>query len=1685
MNLYLSILSIEIIKKFLKKFLKILGIILASILVLVFILILFIRSPWGQGIIVDKAIAYLEDKTGADVGIGRLFITFSGNVSLEEFYLSDVNGDTLVYSQDLEAGLAFVPLIKDGAYHISKFDWEGLKVRVSRPDSTGKFNFDYLLEAFATPTVDSVDTNPPLEESSPLNISLSPISLQNFDILYKDEVMGINASLILGDLELSIPVLDLDNSTFGIKSVEITDTKIAYTQSKPFPVSEETEEETPLPIVHLEELSLKNISLDYDNQVDNQLAKVQIGDLELAIPEIDLPNQKVDITEVTLAESSILFHDFSSPDTLSTDPTIESQSSEFTWPDWDVQLKKLSLSNNQLEYKTKDETIKPGAFNTEVIQLKNLSVLAEDVSLAEETASLNVTKFSFQEGSGFELKDLLLDLKINNKKTEISKFYIATNRSELDSKALLSYQSIQQLIDAPDQTSLSLEIPDFSLDVRDSYFFDPSLSQDSIIQIIAKSPLEGDLNLNGDLSEIDITDLKLSWDNTAFSTKGTVSHFLTMDSLYFDLPQISLKTDKSTLVHFINESDYGVQFPDKINLDASAKGKLDDLMANMDLNTNLGTIQLEANYLNRDQIAFDLDLQLNEIQLGTLLNNPDFKDLTLGLQAHGSGPSLNTLDASIESNFEQLGLYGSDFSGLKLSGEITDGKGGLNMNLNSEYLDFDLTSTIELDSVNSKIGLNLDLEGIDFYELGFASKETRAKLKLEGNFEGNLTDFTASLSLHDGLVLYDENTYPTGNLELHALVGKDTTSVTVDSKIVKGFVQTNTNTNSLIAGLENHLMQYFSNQDTTFAILDSGIVMNMDLSIYDTPIVNDFLFKGLEQLDSARVQLAFYQEFDSLSADISFPYINYSGTEIDSLEIKLLSNLEDMNLDFGFQNLTSGPLIMEKTSLTGELKDSRIFFEFENFADDEQFFHVSSDIGLVGDSVSIHINPEDLILKKSNWNIPETNQVLYTQNNLDFQDFTVSQEGQELSIKKNIEGFTDENLAVIFQNFRLSTITSLLNPEEIIAGGKLDGQLVIENPFGAMGLMGELNIDSLKTIGVPLGNLALKATAKSLGNYILDLQLRDFGIDLDLDGSFIAKETGGEFDIKLDLLKAEMTKIAELSKDQILDASGYLTGTVNANGTTTDPRYEGEFQFHETSFVPAQLSTKYLLSDEDIKADNEGVYFNQFTIRDADNNTFTIDGKVLTPTFTNPEFDLKLTAKNFMVVNSTDEENDLFYGKGTIDADVTINGDLILPVVRAKLNVKSNTDLSLIVPESQLDLVERDGVVLFVNKEDPDDILTSQIEETTTAFSGYDIQAQLTTDPKAKFTVIIDPKTGDNLLVSGTGNLQMDINPNGRMTLTGDYEITDGHYEMSLYNLISKKFIINPGSRIAWNGDPMDAVMEIRAIYEVDASASALMSSQLTGSSQTTQSQYQRRLPFLVYLNVAGELLKPEISFALDMPEDERGAFGGNVYSQVLQLNDQEDELNKQVFSLLVLNRFFPSSGSDGSNGGAEAIARNSASQILSDQMNALSSNLFGADSGFQLGFDVDTYQDYQSGSAQNRTDLNINAQQSLFNDRLIVEVGSQVGLEGNSQSEEQSNSILANVSFEYLLTEDGRWRIRAFRKNQFESIIDGQLVVTGGGLIFNREFNEFSELWKKPVENPDETSESNDQEKKQEDHEN
>ncbi|MCH7414211.1 translocation/assembly module TamB [Belliella sp. R4-6] len=1631
-------------------------------MVILIALIFFIRSPWGQGIVVNKATSYLSQKTNSKIEIDRLFLTFGGNFSLEGLYVEDMQSDTLLYSKDLEVGVGLWSFISSGDLHISKLEWDGLKARVIRKENSEKFNYDFLIDAFVSDTTNVQDTEVSQSEteSEPMKISIDPISLRNFDLIYLDENMGMDAKLLLGSLDVDIPFLDLEKLEFDIRNVEIKDSQISYKQTKPFSPSEVEESESEaMALVSLDNFLIQNVSLVYNDEVLNQLADVFIGDLHLEVPEFDLASQKVMVKELSLLKSKILFHDFSTP-SVASNSSEQNEATPFEWPNWIVDVGLINLEENRIEFKTKDVEPRPGFFNPEAMIFDDLTLTLDNVYLKNEKAGLNISEFNFKESGGFELRTFTTGLKLDNKSIEIDDFRIETNRSKLRADLALGYNSIQALIESPDRSSLDIEVSQFLGDIRDAYFFEPSLRNDEMIKSLASYPVRMKVRARGDIASLDIPNLEVSWDETRLSSSGNVSNLLDMDLLAFDFPEISIKTDKKTILKFVDQQSLGgINLPESLALDAEVKGQVDDLKAQAFLETEMGKINFDGAFKNQEQIVFLANIKVDQLQLGNLLDNPGLDTLTFEIQSSGSGTSINDLNAELTSNFERLKINGNDYSGMVLEGQMENGIGDVKLALEDEYLNFELLTKLELDSINSKIDVNLDLKGADFYELGFFPQSLRGKFLFTAQFEGNPSSFDLQTNLKDAIMVYEQRSYPIGNLDLKAMIREDSTSLDIKSLLVNGKLRSNTSPQLLSDAIGEHLKRYLDEQDSSL-LAEGDVMMNLNLTINQAPILNQVFLQGLEKLDTAKITVDFNQRESKLDANVDFPYLKYSGIELDSLGVRVRSDQEDLDLAFGFMKLVTGPLSMDRTYFTGELQDSRLYFDFNSFDGDERLVHVATDIGMKGDTLSVHISPEDLLLNKREWQIPENNEILLAENFIHFEEFRFFRNNQELRIKDDLDDVSEEHLAIEFKDFRLETFTSLLNPDELIAGGTLNGRLVVENPFGAIGLLANLKVAELKALDVPLGNLSLDAVSEKLGDYKLELALKDGGFDLDLGGSFIADEAGGEFDLDLDLNKIEMQVIADLAGSELRDASGFLSGKINASGTTTAPKYEGEFAFNQAAFLVSQLNSKYLLPDEKIRIDNEGVYLDNFTLQDSEGQKFVIDGSVKTESYINPSFDLKLKANSFKAVSSSREDNDLFFGSAILDADVTVLGDLNLPRVNANISIKEGTNFTVIIPETQLDIVERDGIVQFVNRQDPFDILTRQGDEVTGSFAGYDIRSVLKIDPDAVFKIIVDERSGDNLEVSGRADLNLQINPNGRMTLSGNYEITKGHYEMSLYNLVSRRFEIASGSRITWNGDPMDANLNISAIYTVRTAATELMASQLSGSNTESRTQFMQELPFSVYLNVDGELLRPEISFRLDMPEEQRGALGGNVYSRVLQVNEQEDELNKQVFSLLVLNRFFPSTGSDGSGGGTSAIARNSVSQVLSGQLNALSSSVFG-NSGLELDFDLDSFTDYQGGSAQDRTQLNVSARKRLFDDRLIVQVGSQVDVEGSSQNPEQANAVLGNVSLEYILTKNERYRLRAFRKNQFESIIDGQLIITGIGVIFNREFNQFFELWR------------------------
>jgi len=1631
------------------------------ILLLVGIL-LFVRSPWGQNIIVEKATSYVSKKTNTHVGIDRLFVTFKGDLYLEGLYLEDLNTDTLIYSKKLETGIELWPLIKNGDISVSKLLWEGLTANVKRDSINQVFNFDFLLKSFV---IESDDVEEYLEtgDTNPFpQLSIGPVSLLDFKLNYTDQLLGISANASWNNIHLSIDQLDLNKMNFGVEEFLIGDAEIKYHQLKAFPPSEvdTIPSGMPLPLLVLDKLLIQKTHLDYLSVPDGIQAMVYLDEFSVVLPEANLEEQKILLESLTLSNSNISLK-MEEVENLNQMPTTSEElpSKPFEWPDWWVEVGNIDFENINFDYSLSGAKVKNGVFNPNAIILGGLDFSLHSLSLHDEKAKVQIDQFSFQEGSGLLLDQLSAKLSIDNQNLGIENFILKTGKSELKADLGLKFKTFSDLIENPDKSGFDLSIKSLRSDGTEALFFVPELVQESYFNELVKNGIVAKGQIKGNTTNLSIPKFNLQYGvHTSLNLQSAVfSNFLDSERIRIDIPELDLKTKAEVIDPFMQDLDYNI--PEDIRLTASAKGGLKEIIADILLRTSDGNVAFKADYKDNEIFFLNSTLALEQFDLGKIMNLSQLKPISLVTEIKGSGNELNNLEGLLSMDIDSLVWGEYDFSDLGFSAEAKDGIAELDMAFKNDALDFDLNLKAKLDTLNPEINFFLDLKKLQTAAFGLTKQDINTKMMVNGSMEGGFDDFVANLSIEEGFFFYERRSFPLGRVVLQAGFSPESSGLKINSDFLVGGFSVNGSVSDLYMSIENYFQELIANKEPDDNLPE--LKAEAEFTFRPTPFIDQLLVAGIEELDTVYLDLLFDSKAKKFNSNVFISKVRYTDVEVDTFRIDIKGDSTALKLDAGFKSLVIGPVEMDDTDLSLDYKNDLMGIAFISKSDTGTVMQLKSELRLEGDTLTFHLNPKGLILNSRDWTVPENNLVTYAPKYLDFREFNISRNGQLLGFTNELNNIESDHFGVIFKDFRLSTLLAFLNPEDPLVKGIANGDVVVENAFDALGLLADLEIRDLEVLEIPLGKMALNAKSKTLQEYDFNLSLKEGDIDLDLVGTFLSDSVSSNLDLDLNLQAFQMSLLEKLSGGKIRDGKGIISGKIKLEGSVQKPIYKGEFLFKEAGFLISDFNTSFLLPDEKVAVDNSGLTLAKLNIKDENGHDFVIDGKVITDDFTDIGFDMKLVAQNFQVINSTRADNDLFFGVANVDLDMTVGGSVSLPIVTVRLKVNKGSNVTFIVPEDQLDVIERTGVVLFVNQKDPYDILYQRnMDISTRGVVGYDVKANLQVDPEIIFNVIVDERTGDNLRLQGEADLNMLMNPNGDISLSGRYEVRSGHYELNLFGLVYRRFELAQGSTVIWNGDPMDASLDLTAIYNVRTSAAELMQAQLSGTDTGTRGQFRQVLNFMVYLKVGGELLKPEISFELDMAEHERGAFGGSVYGMIQQINEKEDDLTKQVFSLLVLNQFFPVMGNDGTSGGSVNLARSSVSQVLSSQLNALSDKLFGA-SGFSVDFDLDSYTDFQSGGPTDRTQLNVAAKQRLMDDRLVISVGGQMDVEGGgSENVNQGDALFGDVSVEYLLDNRGQWRAKAFRKNQFESVIDGQLIITGFSFIFNKEFNAFKELW-------------------------
>lgn len=1637
-----------------------------GLVVLFIALVLFVKSEKGQRYIVTKATTYLSEKTETDISIDKLFITFSGKLDLEGFYIEDLKGDTLVYSKSLKLAVPFIPILKGKPISLNRMEWEGLRAKIYRNDTIEGFNFQFLADAFA-----SDDTEEKMqEEASDLpDINVGKVMFSDFKLEYKDSVSGMFADLNLGRLYFKGDEIDLNKMIYSAKDFELENTYADFKMTKLIP---EDEDDTPsvLPFISVHNFKLKNVEAHYESSPGAMAVNADIKDFLASKSIVDLPENRLQFGTVALNHSYADFKTWGEKDIEIVENKDVEEDFEFSWPNWDIAVDDLTLDQTHFIYQGTKEPQKTTSFNPDYIDVEDLSLSLKNTELSKaETLKTSLEKLNFKEGTGIELNNLTFDLDLNPSKAMLSELRLETGNSFLRGKIEAGYESIAGIIKKPNKTTLNIDLPQINVDLNEVYAYLPDLKNNPYLKNSTRHKVNSQLKATGSLAAMNISNFRVGWGaNTNLTARGYVNNLTDIDRLSYDLKAIETRTLRADILQFIDDADYGLKLPDTIQLSGAVKGDLNDYSSQSKLVTSNGKIDFKGHY-NLDSSIFEADIKLDSLHLGELLNQPDMGYVSLTSDVEGSGANLNELNVKGNIDISQLQYNKYDFTALKSTIDIEEGQGDLSIDYKDDNLDFSTVSHLKLDSINQFVSSQIDIHKADLKQLKFYKKDVVSKLKMTADFENLDGDMNLKAHIDEGIARYQNWDHKLGQVDFSGSLKNRETRFAITSNFLNGDMRANANTRIMGLAFKRQLRRYFKDSIYALDSIKNPLRMKMHLKLNENDVINNVFLTEIKEMDTLRVDINFNQKEELLTSQITLPKLKYSNYELEDLFFNINSAADVAQYILGFENLDAGAFGMYRTFISGDLFKGMLTTNFFGFDKDDNIFYSghSQTTGKEG-HLRFHLIPENLVMDNKEWSIPEDNELVVYKDSISAHNFSLTNGNQKLEIANTLTKIRRPQIGISFENFELQNFLSILNPDKGLASGILQGRLVAVNPRGRLGLLGDLAIEDLNIMETPLGDLSFKALSRDTDSYKFLMDLKGDDTDIEAKGGYVVGDDDEDSSVNLELAihKFGFKTIAQLSQNQLDNASGFLKGNLTVEGSLSDPQYDGELQFDNASFRATQINSKFSLNDEKILINNSGLLVNQFAVRDEHDHKFLLDGAIITKKWQNPEFDLKLRANDFQLMNSTAKDNDLFYGKLNFDLIGYIQGKMSLPDVFVNFDINKDTDFTYVYSESQAGIEKRDGIVEFVDKENTEPVFVKRDSTFLERMKGIQFHAKVNIDKKANFNIVLDPRTGDNVLIGGEAALDYRITANGTSNLTGRYVVDRGHYKMNLYNLVKREFQFKQGSTIVWNGEPMDADLDISAIYETKASASGLMASETGGIGVGESNQYKKRLPFLVFLNIKGTIDKPELSFGLDMPEDSKGELGGAVYGKVNQLNEDENELNRQVFSLLVLKQFFPQSGSDGSGGGFAGIATDNLTDALADQLSAFSDQLLGQ-TGIQLNFGLDSYTDYQGQSSQQRTDLSINAQKSLFNDRLIVKAGTDVNVQGEARPGEE-NPVLGNVSIEYLLTEDGRWRIRGFRNDEYDNVIDGQVFINGIGLIFQRDFNRFSYLWRSFIGDPE-----------------
>lgn len=1645
-------------KIYLRRLLKVILWIVAGIVLLLVLVVILIQLPAVQNFAKNRVVAYLEHKLKTKVQVGRLNINFPKRIVLEHVYLEDQHHDTLLAGDSIRVDIALLKLLKKQV-EVNHVELINIKANVHRLRPDTVFNYAYIVNAFAG----EPDTASPSasDTAGGFQYKLGTIRLKKISASFRDDATGNEMHLYLGDFSTQINHFDPSRMAVTIPAIHLSDIDTRIRQYRPLiklaASPADTAAATPIQAaLRLDSLDVKKLRFRYDDEIGAMHTYVNLPLLDALIDKIDLQKIWIGLKQINLAQTdaSIVFDKLPKPPVTKKETPAADSLQQLNWR---VDIARLHLVNNSFSYDDNNMPSLKKGMDYSHIKATAIAFDAAALAFTPDEYKGDIHQLSFTEKSGLVLQKATASFLYSNKQTLLKNLLIQTPRSHIHNQLTLKYPSIAGISKQPGNLFVDVLLDSTHIAVSDVITAAPMLAAQ--LRPYSQSVIRLNGKARGYVKDIAIDNLEFTGiGSTALQVSGSMQGLPNAQNAYYDIKLKNFSTSSADITNLAPRKSLpaSVRIPEKMSASGFFKGTMNSFTGRLDARTSRGNLLVDGGMKNKGA-AYNAKLVADKVNLGYILKQEkNIGIVSFNADGSGGGTNYKTMNAVVHARLLEGNIKGYNYRNLALYGNIQQGLAKLQASMNDPNLHFSLQSTADVKPRYPAVQMALTLDTANIHALHLVKDTVVLRGTVNADFPSvNPDSLQGNMKVKNLLVRRDSVSVATDSIVLTATHRQDSQYVALQTEMGHVDLSGKYKLTELGTAVQHLLQQYYPMpgfKDTAFTPQN----WRLNLFLQTSPLVLQFM-PELQGSDTVSGHIDFASSDNKLDVELNAPKIQYGEQVIEHTRLYANAAPEQLNYGLSLEKAGSKSFYINQTSLNGRVADSTIFASLHiKDAKSKEQYQLSAQVKQAADTVLLRLDKDSLRLNYQPWNVSADNFVHYDTTGFIVHNLELSREGQSLLVNSR-ENNTAAPIDVSFKNFHIKTLTSFASQDSTLLTGVLNGQAEIKDVMKNLLFTSDLTIANLGYQKDTLGNLSLKVNNEEANTYAANVALTGNHADVLLNGKYYTGES--KMDMHLAVNRFDLAAAKAFSAGQVKDIGGNLTGKIDMAGTLQKPDINGSLRFEKAFIRPTMLGERFSLANEQVDVSSKGLEFNSFTLTDSANNKAVLDGTVGFADFTNPSFDLILRAKGFQLVNATQSDNPMFYGKLNMDASIDVTGTMRAPEVDARLKANKATDFVFVLPSDDPEVVSREGVVHFIDKNAVQDS-AKQAADTllnTTAFSGMDINANIQTDSTARFTLIVDQRNGDALKISGKADLAATMDPSGKISLTGDYRLHDGSYQVTL-SVLKRKFTVQNGSTITWTGDPMHANIDITGVYAITTQPIDLMEDQLGGRSGAEVNRYKQRLPFQVLLKMKGELLKPIISFDITLPADQQNEYK-EVESKLEQLRTDESEMNKQVFALLLLNRFVQEDPLQSASAtSTDTRIRQSVSNILADELNKLAGSLV---KGIDLNFGLNSEDDYTSGQRATRTDLTVGVSKSLLNDRLKVSVGSDFELEGPAaQQQQNAANIAGDIAVDYQLTKDGRYMIRGYRKNKYDAVVEGQVVETGLTFIFTLDYDHFWELF-------------------------